>query len=349
MPTGLAADGLPCMAGQTQHFIMPAFFNAERQVLRAQQLAPETLADLHNWFPVTLINQHIAWRHHDARFSMPFFADTLQQQTPVQRQVCLTPLPHSARLALQLQQLPVLTPSAFIFHISRCGSTLLTQLLSTLPQCIVMSEPPVIDAILRASPQPDVVLLRQMILALGQRRFGESHYVIKLDSWHLPHLSLLRSIFPDTPCWFLYRDPQAVLASHQRQRGPQMVPGLILPPQLGDGSRIAGDLDGYCLQVLAWLFKLALEHNRHLHLLNYSQLPDAVWQDLLPGLGLPPSAGEIVAMQTRAGFHAKDHASAFHGDPGSHLPPAVQHLLQQQVLPLYQQLEQQRCRILKID
>lgn len=328
---------------------MPAFLNAERQALRAQSVAPTDLADLRHWFPVTLIDQHIAWRRHEERFTTPFFADTLQQQTPDQRQVCLTPLPHSPQLAQQLLALPVLAPSAFVFHVSRCGSTLLTQLLSTLPQCIVMSEPPIIDAALRSGAQPDPHLLRQMILALGQRRFGESHFVIKLDSWHLPHLPLLRSLFPDTPCWFLYREPQAVLASHQRQRGPQMVPGLILPPQLGNAARAAGDLDGYCLQVLAWLFKLALEHAGHLHLLNYSQLPGAVWQALLPQLGVQPTAVEVGAMQQRSGFHAKDRASAFHGDPCSSLTHAAQQMLRDELLPLYQQLEQQRCHILKID
>ena len=340
---------------------MPAFLNAERQALRAQRLAAEHLTNLCHWFPVTLIDRHIAWRHHDERFTTPFFADTLQQQAEQQRLVCLTPLPHPPQLRQSLQQLPVLAPSAFIFHISRCGSTLLTQLLSTLPQCIVMSEPPIIDAILRHSPEPDPLLLREMILALGQRRFGESHYVIKLDSWHLPHLPLLRRIFPDTPCWFLYREPQAVLASHQRQRGPQMVPGLILPAQLGDSNRLPGDLDGYCLQVLAWLFKLALAHADQLHLLNYKQLPTALWQDLLPQLGWQPSTSEIEAMQARSGFHAKNRASAFHGDPASCLPPpaptstqtmqqeTLQEMYQQRVLPLYEQLERQRCNRLKID
>lgn len=327
---------------------MPVYLNAERQAMRATVVAPETLTTLSGWFPVALLQQQIAWRHVRQRFNAPFFADTLQLQTPEERKVCLTPQPFCATLTRQIQELDGIDPSAFIFHVSRCGSTLLTQLLSTLPQCIVMSEPPIIDAILRAGAQPDRLLLRQMVLALGQRRFGESHYVIKLDSWHLPHLPLLRSIFPDTPCWFLYRDPLAVLASHQRQRGPQMVPGLILPPQLDESSRSAGDLDGYCVQVLAWLFRHALEQHRHLHLLNYSQLPDATWQDLLPQLGLQPSASEIAAMQTRAGFHAKDRSSAFSGDPCSALPSAAQQMVQACVLPLYDQLEQQRCKILKI-
>ena len=328
---------------------MPAFLNAERQVLRAQSIAPDRLSDFRNWFPVTLLDQQIAWRHHQGRFIAPFFADTLHLQPQDERKVCLTALPTPPQLAEQLQNLPALAPSAFIFHISRCGSTLLTQLLSTLPQCIVMSEPPIIDAILCARQQPDQHLLRQMVLALGQRRFGESHYVIKLDSWHLPHLPLLRATFPDTPCWFLYREPEAVLASHQRQRGPQMVPGLILPPQLDNTELAASDLDGFCVQVLGWLFKHALTHAAHLHLLNYSQLPDAVWQHFLPQLGLHPSATEITAMQTRSGFHAKNLGSTFLGDTAPERPSPALQTLTQTVLPLYRQLEQLRCKILKID
>lgn len=41
-------------------------------------------------------------------------------------------------------------PAGFIFHGSRCGSTLITQMLAALPQTIVLSEPPLVNEILTA-------------------------------------------------------------------------------------------------------------------------------------------------------------------------------------------------------
>ena len=175
-------------------------------------------------------------------------------------------------------------------------------------------------------------------MALGQQRSSEeTHFFIKLDSWHIQFLPILRTAFPDTPCWFLYREPEAILASHRRQRGPQMVPGMI--PSLAAEIMEAGDLDGYCAKVLAGFFEAALANVEHLQLINYRQLPDILWQDLLPRQGLDCTLEQLEHMRQRAGFHAKDQNIRFSGDT----PPISSHpILQQRVAPLYEQLEQHR-------
>ncbi|PAV93766.1 hypothetical protein WR25_26873 [Diploscapter pachys] len=48
---------------------------------------------------------------------------------------------------------PGLTPSALVFHASRCGSTLIAQLLASQARNIVLSEPPPLDNLLRAARQ----------------------------------------------------------------------------------------------------------------------------------------------------------------------------------------------------
>jgi len=160
-----------------------------------------------------------------------------------------------------------LAPDVFIFHVSLYGPTLLTQLLASLPQATVMSEPSIIDSLLRMhhdhGGSDTVTLLRQAMLAMGQRRNGaEDTSVIKFDCWHIHSLRLLRQAFPAPPCLFLYRQPHAVLASHQRRCGPQMVPGLIhlalLP--LPDLPVAAADLDAFTAQVLDSLFTAARRH-----------------------------------------------------------------------------------------
>jgi hypothetical protein len=309
--------------------------------LRAPSIDAALLPSMRGWFPVALDEHSVGWRHLPAGFSEPFFGDTLRAQPREDRRVCRTPY---GRLADAGE---ALAPSVFIFHTSRCGSTLLAQMLAALPQCVVHSEPPVLDdffSLFGAAPQADAAaLLRRLVKALGQRRSStETHYVVKLDCWHLRHLPLLRAAFPDTPFWFLYREPAAILASHRRQRGPQMVPNLVLPPEIGAGVD-AWDLEGYCAAVLRHLFSEALAHAGQLRLLDYRQLPEVVWEELLMALGIAPSLEQLAALRARARFHAKAGARVFDGDPAPP-PEAAPHLpqLMEMLAPLYAQLEARR-------
>jgi hypothetical protein len=309
--------------------------------LRAPAADPDRLVSMRDWFPVALDGQTVAWRRLPGRFTEPFFGDTLRAQLREDRQVCHTAYDRLGSVG------DTLAPSVFIFHASRCGSTLLAQMLAALPQCVVHSEPPVIDDFFQhhgdAELAQAVPLLRRLVGALGQRRnAAETHYIVKLDCWHMRHLPLLRAAYPDTPFWFLYREPAAIMASHRRQRGPQMVPGLVpgaLPPDMQAGIE-AWDLEGWCAGVLRQIFGTALAHAGQLRLLDYRQLPGVVWEELLAELGLAPAAQEMAALRSRAGFHAKRAEQVFGGDPAAereaapHLPQLLAGLA-----PLYAQLE----------
>lgn len=280
---------------------------------------------LRHWYPVFVEHDartgavSVCWRDlAQLRFTDSFFINTLARQPQEERRFCHAPA--SAFVGLD----DGLAPDAFIFHVSRCGSTLLSQLLASLPQCVVMSEPTVIDSLLRlhhdsADQAASIALLRQAILALGQRRTGEeTHFFIKFDCWHIHSLDVLRQAFPGTPCLFLYREPQAVLASHQRQRGPQMVPGMLHPAllPLPAHALAPGDLDGYTGLVLSSLFDAAQAHAAagRLQLINYNQLPAILFSDLLARFGIAPTALQLQAMRERGGVHAK-YGTAFTGDP----------------------------------
>src|SRR5439155_24789392 len=132
---------------------------------------------------------------------------------------------------------PGIPPTGFIFHMSRCGSTLISQMLAALPQNVVVSEAGPVDAVLRARFQaPDlpereqIGWLQGIVSALGRRRTGEeSHFFVKLDAWHTLDLPLIQRAFPDVPWLFLYRNPVEVMVSHARQPGSQLVPGMLPP------------------------------------------------------------------------------------------------------------------------
>lgn len=296
----------------------------ERALMQGEQVAEASLASLRGWFPVTASKAQLGWRHVGGkRFTEPFFSDTL---AGLARLCCYTPYAALAQFD------DVIAPSAFIFHVSRCGSTLLTQALAALAHCVVMSEPPVLDAFLREhGPGPlddDAVrVFRQLVGALGQRRTdGDSALVIKLDCWHIHSLESIRRAFPGTPCIFLYREPAAVLASHRRRRGPQMVPGMIAPDRLKiDPGRLApADLDGYCALVLESLYAAALAQagGHGLILLNYHQLPGVIVPGLLARLSISCSAQQRAAIGLRASFHSKDGGTLFAGDPQGGDPQA---------------------------
>ena len=120
---------------------------------------------------------------------------------------------------------------AFVFHISRCGSTMLVQSLAVSPQNIVVSEAPIIDQILRSEIfdlDKKRILVKAIIALLGHKRFPEEkNLVVKLDSWHIFEAGELRLIFHELPFVLLYRNPIEVLKSHSKLKGMHMVPNLL--------------------------------------------------------------------------------------------------------------------------
>ncbi|MBA2672881.1 aspartyl/asparaginyl beta-hydroxylase domain-containing protein [Ramlibacter sp.] len=298
--------------------------SADELALLRGRLVPYE-GDLRGWFPVTFgpgagSAPAIGWRFLGERpLTAAFFHDSLAGQPSGERRVCHTP-----QAALDAFGDSV-APSAFVFHVSRCGSTLLTQCVATLPQCVVLSEPPVLDAFLRFHhryPQRSggTDTLRKLVAALAQRRSGrERHCVVKMDSWHAPWVGFLREAFPDTPFVFLYRDPREVLASHMRQRGRQMVPGLLdtslLRPQVADLP--PGDLDTYATRVLDAVYGAGLDAadaGLGLELVNYTQLPQALFDALMPRWGIDGSDEELAAARARAQFDAKHPTRRFESD-----------------------------------
>ncbi len=174
------------------------------------------------------------------RFTEPLFAETIDSAMRLPFNLAFRRQTSVEVLLERQAQHPGLRPSGFIYHMSRCGSTLLAQMLAALPQNIVLSEAGPIDGVVGAHRRDSSVKdsqrcawLRAMISALGQPRNGETHLFIKLDCWHTLDLPLIRQAFPEVPWIFLYRDPVEVLVSQVRERGSQTVPGMIDPAALG--------------------------------------------------------------------------------------------------------------------
>jgi hypothetical protein len=248
----------------------------------------------------------------DRRLTEPFYEDS------VARARADGPALITSRLAdLTSRTGPTsLEPTGLIFHMSRCGSTLVSQMLAACSANIVVSEASLVDAVVRleASEAERVALLRAMAGALGQiRNPGETRYFMKLDSWHACALPLFRRAFPSTPWAFLYREPAEVMVSHARRTGMQMVNELV--PAAFYGLDGAGQTWGedYFAQVLAAICDaIVREYPAGGGLLvNYRDLPGALWTRLLPHVGVTPTPAELGAMAAAARFHAKSPTTPF--------------------------------------
>lgn len=174
---------------------------------------------IQHWYPARLRNDkhglHCEWIElKDIPFADPFFDETLTRGRgkPI-NSGCFRPTSSIAVLAEWSNALPHVQPTAFVFHVSRCGSTLLSQLLGLHPRSISLAEVPFFDDVLRlpfkASVPSGVDLNRALAAAIaiyGQHRTGdEKHLFIKLDSWHVFFWRQIRACYPDVPFFLLYR------------------------------------------------------------------------------------------------------------------------------------------------
>jgi hypothetical protein len=260
------------------------------------------------------------------RFTEPFFDHTVQaaMQEPFNL-LFRHQLPLDSLLEWQ-ERSPGLAPGGFIFHMSRCGSTLVSRMLAALPGHIVLSEPPPLDALLRtgsrgADDGQRIAWLRAWVSAMGQPRNGEERLFLKLDAWHTFDLPLLRRAFPDTPWIFLYRNPVEVMVSAINNPGMHLVPGLIgvTVPGIDPDSALRMPQAEYIARVLAALLCAGLEHVGPLggKAINYSSLPEAVITAIAPHFGLTLSPAQIEAMNAVTAFHAKTPYFNFEPDSES--------------------------------
>ncbi|HWW04665.1 sulfotransferase [Collimonas sp.] len=290
-----------------------------------------------DWIPCKLVQQEQQWLCSwlslaGKRIAEPFFSDTILRckadaanNKHSRRFPSLSSLEYLTACATVAAD--VVAPSAFIFHVSRCGSTLLSQLLGLSEKNIVLSEVPLIDELLRMPIKGDQAespaaqateaagaagaALTASIALLGRRRFGqERHLFIKLDSWHVFFAGTLRRLYPDVPFILLYRAPDEVISSHQKRRGMQAVPGLIEPELFGMSHAEASSCDGdrYIAKVLEYYYSQFLniaKTDERSMLLNYSQGAIGMVRRLADFVHINLDETEIAGMETRSRFHAK--------------------------------------------
>lgn len=227
-----------------------------------------------------------------------------------------------AALIAGAAQEDTLEPDGFVFHMSRCGSTLVAQMLAAVPHHIVASEAAPIDEMLQwalSSGAPfdhQVAALRAIVAALGRNRSGTARrYFLKLDAWHIFALPLFRAAFPGTPWIFLYRQPEEVVVSHVGMPGMHFVTGMLSATEVvADDSIMSMEDRGAA--VLARYLDAAVQHfpSGGGMLVNYANLRAAMELAIPTHFGFAPDADEAAAMLAATTRHSKAPDQAYSDD-----------------------------------
>ena len=255
------------------------------------------------WIPVKVQYPAADWIYTGPhRFTEPFFGDSMR--------VCLRdPFAALFRATAPLPPAdPDACPAGLIFHMSRCGSTLVSQMLAAMRGAHVLCEVPAIDEVVQA-PLPVEVKIEALRRLVGALTCGTNCF-IKLDAWHIHSLPLIRAAFPDSPWIFVCRDPVEVLVSHLRMPGSQMIPG--------DTADAAAGLTRtqWCAQVIGNFLRRALEFRSRSGglFVEYRDLPGAVTGPIAKHFGLRLTAEDAQGMLAAARRDAKNPSVSFQSD-----------------------------------
>ncbi len=215
-------------------------------------------------------------------------------------------------------------PEGFMFHISRCGSTLSAKALARSPRHVVINQGGPLQRGFWATITKDwtkeaeaseenLHAFRNLVLAMTRRRRPEQcRAFVKFISWNTLYMDFAMQAFPQVPALFLYRNPVEVIASVLRETS------AIL---WAKGRRQAGFLTGGDWQATAEMGNveyLSLCFRRYLELaletasprvshVNYTQINPANFPAMLSrGLDFDPGEEELALMLEQFQFHSKD-------------------------------------------
>ncbi|MBS4729473.1 hypothetical protein MSM1_14355 [Mycobacterium sp. SM1] len=293
------------------------------------------LADLARWTPVRVDFSGPApavdWADlSEERFVEPFFDQTVVRWVSGPRARPLVRTGLDALVALDGE--PSLEPAGIIFHLSRCGSTLVSRLLGTLPGVVVLAEPTPLNALLGLDPgRVDEATLagvvRLLVRALGRRRHGdERRLVLKCSSWNIRRRGVLAAAFPETPWIWVQRDPVRVLASLLAE--PPGWLGLQATPTraawlfgLDPAAVSAMARAEFAARALGAMLQAAADDPVGRLCIDHADLPAAVWRRVASHLGLETDPAAIGRMIEESHFYAKDPAGrVFAGDDPDRRP-----------------------------
>ena len=284
-----------------------------------------TFTDLKGWLPVDAVvvdgRPGLSWMDlTGVELIQPFFQQTidrLKSEHP-ERHERFTEFDTLVQLE---QSFDSVSPTGFIFHSSRCGSTVLANACRAIDGAIVLSEPPAVDKLIaRFITDVDAegtkeklysILLRGLVKALAQRRTGrEQHLFLKFSCCSVAQIEGIQRLWPDVPWVFLYRDPVETIVSNV-----QNVPSWLQDEDHRVLASITGcstqevaqmKIEELCARSIAGFYATAhrVANDRAL-LLNYNQLSPAKISNVLEFFGVKPAAAEMENIARQSQMYSK--------------------------------------------
>jgi len=265
-------------------------------------------------------SRSIYWCLPDGHASEPFQDESISRYRQsvllnnlIQPQTPLDLLTHQAVSVSKAQ------PAGFIFHLSRCGSTLVSGCLSELDSTNVLSESPVLTELLLDPGLTEAEQSRclQYLINLQASVFPDRpDIVVKWNAWDIFRRELIRAVYPDLPSLFLVRNPVEILASHQLSVGRHMSGD----PSLGFLNRVFEVDPAKALPVLDFrinvLSGLLAEMQstgigENILRLDYRQLDLVKIVEVCGCFDIPVSHAEMERIKARQAFHSKSPGLRF--------------------------------------
>ena len=245
----------------------------------------------------------------------PFFQQTVERARREGRAERFTEFDVLLQIEKQLESVE---PTGFIFHSSRCGSTLVANACRAVSNSIVLSEANAIDKLIaRFITDADnpvkqslySVFLRDVVHALAQRRTAnERHLFIKFACCSFAQLERIKRIWPNMPWLFLYRDPVETIVSNMRDVPPWLIDNdrRVLSSIIGTDTSEMG-LEELCARTIGSLYSTAYKlANDNSMLLNYKQLSVPVIARILNFFNVSLSSEELETIARTSGVYSKE-------------------------------------------
>lgn len=324
---------------------------AELVQLNQQIIDSDKIKLAGHWLPYRYHakSRSIHWCLPAGHATEPFQDETISRyrQTVLLNQF-ITPKTSLASLDIQAQAVQTITPAGFIFHLSRCGSTLISGCLSELDTSCVFSESPVLTEILldpTLNETSQKHYLQQLIDLQASVFPTRPDVVIKWNAWDIFRWALIRAIYPQVPVIFLVRNPVEILASHQRLAGRHMSGDSVLAahyPELAPPLKDENILD-FRVRVLAALLTAMKKHCHEVNvrIVDYVQVDLNKIYALCNYFAVAPSSEARLSVARRMNVNAKSLGQSFSGDSEQkrqQFSASDKTLIESRLLHLYQQM-----------
>ncbi len=278
--------------------------------------SPASRQSYRDWTPIHVFRHSseplVLWsRLGVERFDAPFFEQTVSNALRKPLAALLqrtTSIPEMIEIA---EREPARDPAGFIFHVSRCGSTLISQMFARLSHYTVISEAQPMAAVFN-DPRLTASERRRAFAALirlyGRGSGGDAGYLIKFEPRHLLAWREITDLFPRVPRIVVFRDPVEVLVSIFRSVPESAMLGAIDPALLGPPPSTMPTNEEHAAFVISRFFGAAAELAGESGSLavNYRTLPESVFQQVAPHFGLTLTASDQRVMGEVTNFESKD-------------------------------------------